>query len=205
MACSLSDEQIERTISFHGHTCPGIMIGIRAGELALKEFGEKAAADLVAVVETDMCGVDAIQVLTGCTFGKGNLIHRDYGKMAFNFYDRNTGKGIRALLNHDMRSEQEKKLLEELKTLHHETLGDDELVMSDEFRYRLREFYLQADLDEMFILMEPKLPMPRPAKVMASLKCAGCGEMIMESRARLYGGEILCIPCFKQVEQKIAG
>ncbi len=39
-----------------------------------------------------MCGVDAIQVLTGCTYGKGNLIHRDLGKMAFSFYRRTDGK-----------------------------------------------------------------------------------------------------------------
>ena len=45
-----------------------------------------------------MCGVDAIQFLTGCTFGKGNLIHKDYGKMVFSFYDRWKGTGFRMLL-----------------------------------------------------------------------------------------------------------
>ena len=32
-----------------------------------------------------MLAVDAVQVLTGCTFGKGNLIYRPTGKMAFSF------------------------------------------------------------------------------------------------------------------------
>ena len=46
-----------------------------------------------------MCGVDAIQFLTDCTLGKGNFMHRDYGKMAFSFFDRKTGEGFRAVLN----------------------------------------------------------------------------------------------------------
>jgi len=38
-------------------------------------LGENRAEDeeIVAVVETDACGADAIQVRTGCTFGKGNF------------------------------------------------------------------------------------------------------------------------------------
>ena len=76
-------ETIDRVIKFHGHSCPGLAIGIRVSELALERLGEPESGELIAVVETDMCGVDAIQFLTGCTFGKGNLIHKDHGKMAF--------------------------------------------------------------------------------------------------------------------------
>ncbi len=46
---------------------------------------------MVALVETDMCGVDAIQFLTGCTLGKGNLIQRDSGKNAYTFVRRSAG------------------------------------------------------------------------------------------------------------------
>ncbi len=83
MSCTYSSEQMKKTIAFHGHSCPGLAIGIRASELAKQRMGGLDSADLLAVVETDMCGVDAIQFLTGCTFGKGNLIHHDVGKMAF--------------------------------------------------------------------------------------------------------------------------
>jgi formylmethanofuran dehydrogenase subunit E len=67
-ACNISQEKIEQNISFHGHTCPGIGIGIRAVILALERFSGYDPENLVAVVETDKCGVDAIQILTGCTF-----------------------------------------------------------------------------------------------------------------------------------------
>ena len=85
MSCSLEKELIEKTIEFHGHSCPGLTIGIRASELAMEKLDIQNAKNPVCVAETDMCGVDAIQFLTGCSFGKGNLIHKDYGKSAFTF------------------------------------------------------------------------------------------------------------------------
>ncbi len=42
-----------------------------------------------------MCGVDAVQFLTGCTFGKGNLVHRDHRKNAYTFIRRSDGKAVR--------------------------------------------------------------------------------------------------------------
>jgi len=71
---TISPELIEQTINFHGHSCPGLAIGIRASELALSQLERASDEEIVAVVETDMCAVDAVQFLTGCTFGKGNLI-----------------------------------------------------------------------------------------------------------------------------------
>jgi formylmethanofuran dehydrogenase subunit E len=97
MPCSINKALIEKTINFHGHWCPGLAIGIRVSELAFQRLEDPEKADWVAVVETDLCGVDAVQVLTHCTFGKGNLIHRDYGKMAFSFFDRRGGKGLQSL------------------------------------------------------------------------------------------------------------
>ncbi|MDQ6799068.1 MAG: FmdE family protein, partial [Actinomycetota bacterium] len=67
-------ETTRRIVDFHGHMCPGLAMGIRAAEVALAEIGPHSVdEEVVAIVETDMCGVDAIQFLTGCTFGKGNL------------------------------------------------------------------------------------------------------------------------------------
>lgn len=59
-----------------GHLCPGLVVGIRAAEVALREIGPHAEdEEVVAIVETDVCAVDAIRCLVGCTFGKGSLIH----------------------------------------------------------------------------------------------------------------------------------
>lgn len=73
----IDQESVERVQQFHGHMCPGLAMGIRAAEIALERIGPHAGdEEVVAIVETDMCRVDGIQVLIGCTFGKGNLIHR---------------------------------------------------------------------------------------------------------------------------------
>ena len=101
MNCQIDRQIIDATIDFHGHNCPGLVIGIRVAELARHELDIHMTSNGLCVTETDMCGVDAIQFLTGCSFGKGNLIHRDYGKSAFTFFNRDIQKGFRALFNNN--------------------------------------------------------------------------------------------------------
>ena len=203
MPCSINKTLIEKTIKFHGHWCPGLAIGIRAAELALRMLGKSEEADLVAVVETDMCGVDAIQSLTGCTFGKGNLIHRDYGKMAFSFFDRKQGKGFRAVFNPKFQEEIGSELRGLMKKTTAGTISEQEQKRSEELRQRLQDMYMSAELEELFSLTELLTPAPRPARVLQSLACEVCGEMTMESRTRRFDGKTLCIACFAEVDQKI--
>ncbi len=82
---------------FHGHECMGLAWGYKVAMFALEKLGVDRAGneELVAIVENDSCAVDAIQVVTGCTFGKGNLIFRDYGKHVYTFFKRSSGEGIR--------------------------------------------------------------------------------------------------------------
>src|SRR5574340_197535 len=91
------DDDLRDTIQFHGHLCPGLALGYRVAKAALRELDAERPGDeeLVAVVENDSCAVDAIQFITGCTFGKGNLVFRDYGKHVYTFYNRRTGVGVR--------------------------------------------------------------------------------------------------------------
>lgn len=203
MSCSISKELIEKTIAFHGHSCPGLAIGIRAAELALQKLGHPDRSDLVAVVETDMCGVDAIQFLTGCTFGKGNLIHKDFGKMAFNFYDRSKNIGFRAVL----RPEVSGKIGSELRSLNREvgngTANEEERSRYEELRRSVQDRYMNVELEKMFIITKPAFPIPKPVRILQSLGCEGCGEMTMESRTRRIDGKTLCLPCFEKEEQKI--
>src|SRR5512147_2604120 len=103
-----SSSDFARCVQFHGHTCPGLAIGFQAAVTLMKRLGVRKAPDeeLLAIVETDACGADAIQVMTGCTFGKGNLIFRNYGKHAFSLMDREKGRGMRVcLLPHILQSD----------------------------------------------------------------------------------------------------
>ena len=199
----ISEEMVEKTMAFHGHMCPGLAIGIRAAQVALRDMGPHAQdEEVVAVVETDMCGVDAIQFLTGCTFGKGNLIHLDYGKNAFTFYRRSDGKGIRIVSRPDAFGEPDP----EWEVLR-DRLGDEDLTPEE--RQRFWELHaahsrqiLKIPLDELFELKKPQGKIPRHARVMDSVACESCSEQVMETRTRRFEGKTLCIPCFHQLEQR---
>ena len=198
----IDEQRIKDTTSFHGHWCPGLAIGIRAAEWALKEMGKSPDEEIVAVVETDMCGVDAIQSLTGCTFGKGNLIHLDYGKNAFTFYRRSDGKGIRLVTRLEAFAEPDPEW-EALR----ERLGDADLTPEERKRFwelhaaRSRQI-LDIPLNELFDLKEPEGNIPSHARVMDSVTCERCSEQVMETRTRRFEGKTLCIPCFHQLEQR---
>lgn len=203
MTCTISNEIIEQTIAFHGHSCPGLAIGIRAAELAIRELGNPAEIDMVAVSETDMCGVDAIQFITSCTYGKGNFMHRDYGKMAFSFFDRKTGKGFRALLDPAARKGIRGEFGELMRKDAEGTATEEDLERLKTLRSLQQDRFMTLELDVMFRITPLEYGVPRPAKILDSLVCERCGESVMESRTRRFAGETVCIPCFSGLEQKV--
>ncbi len=200
--CQFNQEQINQTLAFHGHECPGLWIGIRAAELCLRELGHNDQNPLVTVVETDMCGVDALQVLTGCTFGKGNLIHRDFGKSAFSFYRRSDGKALRAVFNRDALGPESPEMRALNKKVFAGQADAEEQAQVQAHRTHARENVMNADLDRLFTVTPLTTPAPRSARILDSLPCSACQELTMESRTRRFDGKDFCIPCFEQIEQK---
>jgi len=95
-------------VDFHGHSCPGTAIGFKIGEIVIEKFGKSKDEEIVAIVENNSCSIDAIQFMTGCTFGKGNLIFKDYGKHVYTFIDRKTGESIRISLDKSVQELMEK-------------------------------------------------------------------------------------------------
>lgn len=200
---SLRADEIRRVVEFHGHWCPGLAIGIRSGELALAEFGRAEDEQIVAVVETDMCGVDAIQVLTGCTFGKGNLLHRDHGKMAFTFYRRRDAKALRLLFDGDRLGEPREEMAALQQKQAVAGLTPDELQRLESCRAEWTERSMRADPADLFHVQPVSDPPPQRARLMASLVCEACGERTMESRTRRFDGQILCQPCFERLDRRM--
>lgn len=203
MSCSISNDILQEVTEFHGHNCPGLAIGVRASELCLKELGHNNESPLVAICETDMCGVDAISFLTGCTVGKGNLLFRDHGKMAFTFFRRDDGKGFRALLKPDAHGSEGEQMRPLMKKVAEGTASEEEKRLNQEIRKKVEENIFSRPLDELFEVSPPQMDMPKGAKILQSLCCDECGENTMESRTRRFDGRTLCIPCFSRFEQKI--
>lgn len=203
MACYFNEKIIEDVIAFHGHSCPGLAIGIRVSELAIRELGDQHSTQMVAVSETDMCGVDAIQFLTDCTYGKGNFLHRDYGKMAFSFFDRLSGKGFRALLKPQARDGVGEQLDVLMEAGEANSMTEVYQQRIDQLRHQLQEQFMSLPLEEMFDITPLKDGMPRSAEILNSIVCECCGESVMESRIRRFSGKFVCIPCFATMEQKV--
>jgi formylmethanofuran dehydrogenase subunit E len=203
MAAGLvTEELLKKVTDFHGHLCPGLAIGIRAAEIALREVGPHARdEEVVAVVETDMCGVDAIQYLTGCTYGKGNLIHRDYGKNAFSFYRRSDGKGVRIVTVPQVLGPSDPEREQLLARMREGTLSPAEERRFAEMQKALSEKILQAPLDTLFTINQPPADIPRRARIHGSQICDACGEAVMAIRIRQQGERTLCIPCFEKLAE----
>jgi formylmethanofuran dehydrogenase subunit E len=189
---------LDAIIRFHGHFCPGLAIGIRAAELALREIGPHSAdEEVVAIVETDMCPVDAIQFMTGCTFGKGNLIHLDYGKNAFTFIRRSDGKAIRLVMGPQSRGESRCKPSESSFRVKGEPPSpEDHERLPVLNQQRVQEIF-DLPLESLFDVQSVDPHIPAKARGTNSIQCEVCGEMVMETRVRLLGGRKLCIPCFE--------
>jgi formylmethanofuran dehydrogenase subunit E len=193
----------ERAVAFHGHICPGLAIGIQAARIGLAACGHDGDEDVVAVVETDMCAVDAIQALMGCTFGKGNLVHRDYGKNAFTFHRRRDGAAVRLLAKPDIHRLADPEFAAAREAANNNP--DDAAAKAGlpELARRCAGRILELDPESLFTRTTPGSLAPRRAVILSSLACARCGEGVMESRSRRFAGQTLCIPCFMAVEQKI--
>ena len=194
------DPDLRDAVQFHGHLCPGLALGYRVAKAALRELGTDRPQDeeLVAIVENDSCAADAVQFITGCTFGKGNLVFRDYGKHVYTFYNRRNGKGAR--ISEDYRGFEADQRYPELKK--RQQAGEDVSREMAEFKMEKAGAILRADEKEIMTITPVTSPPPEEAKIRASLRCAACGEKFMESRGRVKNGKIVCMPCFEQEERR---
>ena len=184
---------------FHGHICPGSALGYLAAKAGLRELSSSRSSDeeIVVVVENDSCAVDAVQVVTGCTMGKGNIILLDYGKQAYTFIERKSGDAVRVSLKNSFDIN---KLEPKLAPLRQKvTLGMASVKEKEELGNLMEEIsqkLLDLTPEDLFKIKHVEVSLPPNARIFPSLKCSECGEMVSEHRSRVKKGSIVCIPCF---------
>ena len=170
------DELWARAVDFHGHTCPGLMIGFRASLYAAELLDVTFSEDeeIVCISENDSCSVDAIQAILGCSVGKGNLLFHIRGKQAFSFYSRRTGKSVR-------------------------------LVQKNPKVQRTREesfaFYSSCSNEELFDVKETSIALPEKARIFESYECECCGEKTGANWIRIVDGKKVCLDCMKEYDR----
>ena len=185
-----------KCIEFHGHTCPGLVIGFRAARTLMERLGVKKAPDeeLVAIVETDACGADAIQVITGCTFGKGNFIFKKYGKHAFSLMDRSKGKGVRVSLRPDA-FKMDSISLSLSEKVQKDEASTEELAQFRQLQKERTRKIIEADAESLFKIEEISPDIPPKARIMESRICDFCGELTKKDLLQKVNRKRACIPC----------
>ena len=163
----------EDCAAFHGHVCGGLTIGYKASLYAIKLLNLEFSEDeqVVCIAENDACGVDAIQVMLGCSVGKGNLLFHIVGKQAFSFYNRKTKKSVRLVLKPK----------------------PEGMTKEESFAY-----YQGCKPEEMFEVKEATLPLPEQARLFDAYVCDCCGEITGSNWIRLAGNQKLCTDCYTQ-------
>lgn len=187
----------ERAVEFHGHSCPGLAIGFRVAQIALQELAEMRSPDeeLVAIVENDACGVDAVMLLTGCTLGKGNLLYRDLGKQVYTFGSRNSNRALRISVNGEILHKQSQYMQELRKKVFGGTAtGGDKKEFYDYQAQRTGNI-LKMPANEFCKVESIDFQFPGKAVIFNSVRCDQCGEYVSEARARVKDGKMVCIPC----------
>lgn len=166
----------EDVVKFHGHECPGLAIGYAVSK-AVKEYLDIEFAqdeEIVCVAENDACGLDAIQVMLGCTVGKGNLLIRLRGKSVYHFYNRNNDKSVRMVLK---------------------------AKPNDLDREEYRKYLVESNPMDLFEFSETNIELPEKARIFLSEICEVCGEKTSEQFTRLQGGRKVCLDCYSDYKR----
>jgi formylmethanofuran dehydrogenase subunit E len=189
-------EDFARCARFHGHVCPGLAIGFAAVKAGAEFLGLDAAEDeeIVAIVENDSCAVDAVQVLLSCTFGKGNLVFRDWGKQVFTFFDRKSGKGVRVALKGEMPSRAERHALKQ-KIDSGAATEADRKKWNDLREQEIIELVSPNAASSRFDVKEVSVDIPPYATIVSTQECDVCGEPTMTTRMVEQHGKHLCGEC----------
>lgn len=177
------DSMLEEAVAFHGHMCPGQVLGVRmavAGcESLAIEQPRQMGKQLVVFVEIDRCAADAIEVVTGCSLGKRTLKHMDYGKMAATFVRTTTGDAVRVHAREDAR---------ERVSAYAPNIADGRQAQIAAYRIMPAE--------ELMNVMPVNISSGWLDRKRKRVFCGRCGEGINYGREVISEGSTFCRPCF---------
>lgn len=184
---------------FHGHKCPAMPLGLRVGAAAMNALGVDRAPDgqLLAILDLGenhcaTCFADGIQVITGCTYGKGNITRTNKGKWALTLIDKKNGRAVRVTPKAEaMAANKRSPFFKEYREKGipaskvpgevAEPLVAKVMTQPDEAILNLSEPYPYEHKD--------------PRHSFESFVCEECGEMVVMEYGRVKGEKKVCIDC----------
>jgi len=184
----------------HGHKCPAMPLGLRAGAAALDALGVERCKDgqLEAILELGdahcaHCFADGVQMITGCTFGKGNIRKLNFGKYGLTLVDRATGRRVRVV----PRAEAQTASRQTPFFLDYRMKGIPASQVPLEVVEPLIQNVMNAPVEKILKVgeVESSPVVPKQAEQFSAFVCGHCGEMVIESYGRILGDQKLCMPC----------
>ncbi|RMG64374.1 MAG: tRNA CCA-pyrophosphorylase, partial [Calditrichaeota bacterium] len=181
---------------FHGHKCPAMPMGLRAGAAALNALGVERTGDSALLALVDLgenhcatCYADGIQVITGCTFGKGNIKKTNKGKWALTLIDKKSGRAVRVTPKAEvMLANKETPFFKDYREK-----GVPPTQVPDEVVEPLVERVMNAPEDTLLDISEVfAYDYQDPPHSFNSFVCEECGELVVEEYGRIKGGKHVC-------------
>ncbi len=186
-------------LEFHGHKCPAMPMGLRAGLAAMKALGVERAKDKELIVESETgkghaagCFLDGVMVSTGCTYGKANIEKLYYNKMAFTLIEAKSGKAIRVSLKPAFF---EKALQSPFVQKRKEGVPPQDV--SPEITNPLVERILNLPESEFLDIGKVfQKEMKKGSPNFEVKRCSKCGEAVFTDKLKdVAGSGLVCIPC----------
>jgi formylmethanofuran dehydrogenase subunit E len=185
----------------HGHWCNYLAYGVMAGYYGVKEMGvtNTGMEEVIAIVETNNCFSDGVQMITGCSLGNNSLIYRDWGKTAVTI-TRRDGQAIRLALDPDFEDSPGQEYPDAYE-LFDKLVAKREPAQPEEYSKMMQLFSemsakeLSVPFSKMFRITKMTIDIPEYAPIFESKKCSVCGENVMQTRIIGKDGKYFCIGC----------
>ena len=187
----------------HGHKCPAMPMGLRVGAAAMNALGVERAADgqLVALVEIGenhfaTCFADGVQMITGCTFGKGNIQRLHRGKWGLTLIDKGSGRSVRV-------TPRASAILANTETsffTEYRSKGVPASKVPAEIVEPLVDKVMAAPEEKILDIGEVQsCDWSEPVHSFDAFTCDACQELVIEGYGRVSGERRVCIACHEKL------
>jgi formylmethanofuran dehydrogenase subunit E len=192
-------ELFDAGMTFHGHKCPAMPMGLRAGLAAMKTLGVERSRDKELLLKSETgkghaagCFLDGLMMATGCTYGKSNIEKLYYNKMAFTLIDTKTKRSVRVSLKPAFFAKAlNSPFVQQRKA------GVPPQDIEPELTDPLVARILNLPESEFLDIEEIKtVDIEKGKGIFEAKPCEKCGELTFVNKLRVESdGKLVCIPC----------
>lgn len=184
---------------FHGHVCPAMPNGLRVGAAAMNKLGVERTGDsfLHAILELGdnhcaTCFADGVQMITGCTLGKGNIEKTNKGKWGLTLIDKKTNRAVRVVPKAE--GMMQTKNTPFFKNYREKGVPPTEVPL--DVVQPLVDMVMSVPDDQLLNISDVfEYQWVAPKHTFDSFVCEECGEMVVTKYGRVKDGKCVCQDC----------